>query len=344
MESINIFFNCDWLFEYFKSYLNEYLNSKSINLLYDLCTKLETNLIYVYWLLQLFQPLLVLLLVLFLLPSIIFLLLFASSIYIFYKRHWSNIKAAYHEDIWLATYKSIAAFWQTQATIWHGYEVHGLENIPDDGSGLLIYYHGALPIDFYYIYSKTLLEKNRKFKIVADNFLFQIPGIGPLLEAFEVTPGTLEMCIQLLKEGNLMAISPGGVREALFSDHNYNLIWGSRCGFAKAAILSKAPVIPMFTQNSREAFRSLGIFRSLFRWIYETTRLPLVPIYGMFPVKLRTFIGKPIEYDENRSVEELVELTKKAIEELIEKHQKKRPGNIFYALVERFKKNPPKYD
>jgi hypothetical protein len=37
----------------------------------------------------------------------------------------------------------------------------------------------------------------------------------------------------------LLAISPGGVREMLFSDSNYNLIWNKRKGFAKIAIEAK---------------------------------------------------------------------------------------------------------
>jgi len=35
------------------------------------------------------------------------------------------------------------------------------------------------------------------------------------------------------------------------------------------------------------------------------TRLPIVPIYGGFPVKLRTHIGKPIPYDPNISADDL---------------------------------------
>ena len=58
-----------------------------------------------------------------------------------------------------------------------GYEIIGLENIPEHGPGLLVYYHGALPIDFYYVYAKTHLYRNRRFKIIADKFLFRIPGI-----------------------------------------------------------------------------------------------------------------------------------------------------------------------
>ena len=67
----------------------------------------------------------------------------------------------------------------------------------------------------------------------------------------------------------------------------------------------------MFTKNCRETIRTIPFFRGFFRWFYEKTKLPFVPAYGLFPVKLITYIGKPIEYDENRSVEELVELVRK---------------------------------
>lgn len=59
-----------------------------------------------------------------------------------------------------------------------GYEVEGLENIPSSEEPLLvIYYHGAIPIDLYYFIAKVFLYKNRLVHTVADNFLFKIPGI-----------------------------------------------------------------------------------------------------------------------------------------------------------------------
>lgn len=57
-----------------------------------------------------------------------------------------------------------------------GYEIVGFENIPREGPALLIYYHGTIPIDFYYVMAKTLLEKNRHIRAVGDRFLFHIPG------------------------------------------------------------------------------------------------------------------------------------------------------------------------
>lgn len=59
--------------------------------------------------------------------------------------------------------------------IFLGYEIRGFENIPD-GPFLLIYYHGALPIDMYYFIARMLLFKRRHIHTVADRFMFKIPG------------------------------------------------------------------------------------------------------------------------------------------------------------------------
>ena len=57
-----------------------------------------------------------------------------------------------------------------------GHEVIGLDKIPQNGPALLIYYHGALPVDMYYLVAKVLLLKDRQVRAVGDRFLFRIPG------------------------------------------------------------------------------------------------------------------------------------------------------------------------
>ncbi|NXY44591.1 TMM68 protein, partial [Ceuthmochares aereus] len=159
-------------------------------------------------------------------------------------------------------------------------------------------------------------------------------GFKLLLDVLGVLHGPKEECVKALKKGRLLAVAPGGVREALFSDEMYTIIWGDRKGFAQVAIDAEVPIIPMFTQNVREGIRTLGGIK-IFRSLYERFRLPLVPLYGGFPVKLRTFIGKPIPYEPNVTAEELTVKAKAALHDLIQKHQK-IPGNIFRALMERF--------
>lgn len=58
-----------------------------------------------------------------------------------------------------------------------GYEVEGIEKIPDDGPALFVFYHGAIPVDLYYFLSRVFLLKNRLIHTVADRFLFKIPGL-----------------------------------------------------------------------------------------------------------------------------------------------------------------------
>ena len=68
--------------------------------------------------------------------------------------------------------------------------------------------------------------------------------------------------------------------------------------------------------------------------VYNKLRFPCVPLYGGFPVKLRTIIGAPIPFDKDDTPFTLREKCKGAIENLIKEHQRV-PGSIFCALLER---------
>ena len=59
------------------------------------------------------------------------------------------------------------------------------------------------------------------------------------MEAVEHEPGTIESCISTLSRGDLLLIYPGGMRESIYSDKNYNICWREKCGFATVALESK---------------------------------------------------------------------------------------------------------
>jgi len=56
--------------------------------------------------------------------------------------------------------------------------------------------------------------------------MFKVPGFAPMLDLFGATSGPRSKLITLLKEGQTIIISPGGVREALFSK-DYEILWVS---------------------------------------------------------------------------------------------------------------------
>ncbi len=100
--------------------------------------------------------------VLFALPFVMFAFIYLSGM-IFYFYHKGEqvvkrLREAYEDqDIYRASRLILATMWDVQGWIWFGYEVEGLENIPDRGPAMIIYYHGALPVDYYYLVMKVSL-------------------------------------------------------------------------------------------------------------------------------------------------------------------------------------------
>uniref|UniRef100_A0A0N4ZDH7 PlsC domain-containing protein n=1 Tax=Parastrongyloides trichosuri TaxID=131310 RepID=A0A0N4ZDH7_PARTI len=290
---------------------------------------------YIEYLLWLFFPIIVA----FVLPILLLIFIYGCVIFLHIYALRNRLREAYETSVWDGARVSIASFWDAIGSIWHGYEVNGLENIPEDGSALFVYYHGTLPLDIYYLISKCILYRKRTLHCVGDKFIFKIPGWGKLCKVFCITPGTVEDCIKALQEGHLLSVAPGGVREAQYSNpNNYEIMWAQRLGFARVVKGARCAVIPMFTENCREAFRTPRWARKLLRGIYEKTRLPICPLYGGFPVKMVTHLGKPIYFDyDTVTPEEIKEKVKIEVYNLIQQYQR-LPGSIIKGLLQRFKK------
>lgn len=273
------------------------------------------------------------------LPTVIIALLYVSAciVHIIRIRHIYkfNDLLGPNSDFKEKARAAIAVLWDCHGWIWHGYEIVGIEKIPP-GPSLIVYYHGTVPVDYYYLNARFYIKTAKTMWTIAADFLFKTPGLKLMMEVIRATPGTVQQIADLLKRGETVTVSPGGVREAQFSSEYYDLIWNGHIGFAKAACLGKAPIVPMFTQNIREAYRTVPICRGFFRKLYERVKLPLLFVYGGFPVKLRTYIGDPIPYDEKATPEEVAERTAEALRNLINTHQR-LPGSIVGALLDRLR-------
>lgn len=94
-----------------------------------------------------------------------------------------------------------------------GYEIEGLENIPTEGPALIVFYHGPLPTDMYFVMAKMILYRRRMLASVGDRFLQLIPGMRLLCEVFKVTPGTVDSCVETLRK--CVVFKGGGLIEIL---------------------------------------------------------------------------------------------------------------------------------
>lgn len=125
-------------------------------------------------------------------------------------------------------YLRLSVLWVTLATkiLWH------------------LYFYLTFPLigctgETWAQYGKVLVITCDRLFLTLSSCLITV-GFKLLLEVFSVIHGPQEECVRALKNGHLLAISPGGVREALFSDETYPLLWGKRKGFAQVAIDSRA--------------------------------------------------------------------------------------------------------
>lgn len=60
-----------------------------------------------------------------------------------------------------------------------------------------------------------------------------------LLKVISCKNANRDECVKILREGHLLGVAPGGLREGNFSDKHYNLLWNNRIGFAKVALAAK---------------------------------------------------------------------------------------------------------
>ena len=130
----------------------------------------------------------------------------------------------------------------------------GFEKIPETGGALIAYYHGPIPLDYLALLVRTYLEKGRLIRSVMDKNLIMMPGAETLFRTFGFMPGGREEVIKLLKDGHLVGVAPGGGYEAQLATLDYPIMWKQRRGFAVVAKEARVPIIPMFTENIKEAY------------------------------------------------------------------------------------------
>lgn len=312
-----------------------------------------------------------------------FILLIYISVILYYiykkdeiegRRIYQDLNYEINQHNWVAACRKITAvIWKYTGKIWNGFSVvyhpesekllskqynaGGLDN-QEHIPVMIIYYHGALPLDLYYlVMESTLNNQQNMIAPCVDRFMFMIPFFNAAIKFWNCISGPRDKIVQSLLKGDVVALSPGGTREALFSE-NYQLLWGQRAGFADCLISArtelqkisdikyhqeklelelasdtesktsnlirprrkfrKIAVLPMFTKNLRSMLDYPFFVKNRFvRFFYEKFKWPVYPMVGFYPVKLTTYIGQPIYITEYDH--DPVKLSKR-IKILLQKH------------------------
>ena len=215
----------------------------------------------------------------------------------------------------------VSTMWTSYTSFWHGQTFTGLGNIPKTGGAIIVWYHGPMPVDYLGLIAEVLRRDGRIIHSVVDRCLLCVPGLGRVRKYLKCGAFTKVQVASLLEDGELVGIAPGGSREALFDD-SYSVCWRKRVGFTKVATLTQSPIIPVFTENIRLPYSTMATGKTMWRTVFEATKLAFVPLYGGFPVKLTTHVGTPILAREGETVMQLQERVKMAMMDMIRTNQR----------------------
>jgi len=234
----------------------------------------------------------------------------------------------------LSFYDDLAPFFTLLFDLYHRVEVSGIEDVPE-GPVLLVGNHAGntLPMDAFTVVTAMILEAQppRIPRGMAESFLPSIPFWNQVVSRAGAVVGTPENCTRLLRAGECILVFPEGSRGFVKSYKRAYQLQRFGLGFARLALETGAPVVPIGIVGSEE--QSPGLIDSA-----ELARLigaPAFPITWGFPwlgplgflplpVKYHIHLGKPIQLqgdgnDEDEVIQGQVEIVKDEIRRLIQR-------------------------
>jgi 1-acyl-sn-glycerol-3-phosphate acyltransferase len=182
---------------------------------------------------------------------------------------------------------------------YHRYRAEGLENVPRTGGALIAVHHSFATYDGLLLGTSIYDATGRLPTALGDDLLFRIPWLARACRNSGIHPASPAEGERLLRDGHLLFVAPGGMREALRpSNQRYQVKWDRRKGFARLALRAGVPIIPAACPASDDVFR---VYESRVTKIaYRRLKIPVPLVRGVGPtalprpVRLVHYIGTPI--------------------------------------------------
>jgi len=205
---------------------------------------------------------------------------------------------------------------------YHNHTVEGLEKIPTDGPMLLAVNHSLATYDGFLLGDTISDHTQRVPAALGDDLIFKTPVLAEWASQVGIRPANQANALELLQQGNMVFVAPGGMREALRpSNEAYTVRWENRKGFARMALRAQVPLILIGCPEADEVYKVYP--SAVTKWVYKTFKVPLPLIRGLGPtliprpVKLTHKVADPIyppPYDPAREEEQVDALHRQAVD------------------------------
>lgn len=175
--------------------------------------------------------------------------------------------------------------------------LHDGDRIPRRGPALLVGNHALLGLDSVALTAVMVAGGYRVPRFLAEKNLYRLPGVASLLGAVGAIPGRPDEAVELLDQGELVCVYPGGADDSFkLSTEAYTLKWGERAGFARVALRARAPIVPIAATGVDELFEVSRRESVLGRLFTGSARYDLPVPESLLPrrVPLDYFVLPPI--------------------------------------------------
>ena len=173
---------------------------------------------------------------------------------------------------------------------YHRYEIRGFEHIPRRGRAILVVNHSFATYDVVLLGAAILNRVRRDFVGLADRQLFRFPRVAAWLRRLGLTEASHANADAALRDGRLVCVAPGGMREALRpSTQRRRVLWQKRHGFVELAVRTRSPVILAACPNADDLFEVRPTF--LTKFLYKAAHLPFAVVRGWGP----TLLPRPVK-------------------------------------------------
>lgn len=188
---------------------------------------------------------------------------------------------------------------------WWRVEVRDIERVPASGPAVVVANHaGAAPWEAFVVRHalRRVHPAARNLRPLLDDAACELPLIGAAAIRYGAVRASPEAALQLLREGDLIAVFPEGsvVARKPWRDR-YRILRFGRGGFAKVALRAGAPIVPCAIVGCEEAVPAV----SRTGWLAERLGVPLLAASptlrlapaGLIPLPSRWSLrfGEPID-------------------------------------------------
>lgn len=196
---------------------------------------------------------------------------------------------------------------------YHRHSVEGLENIPTSGGVLFAVHHSLATYDGFLLGYRMWEQTGRLPGALGDDLLFKTPLVADWARAAGIRPASPGAGLEMLREGHLMFVAPGGMWESLRpSRERAQVRWEKRKGFCRLALKAQVPLLLGACPAADDIYRVRA--SRITNAVYQRFRIPMPIARGVGPtliprpVELTHFVAPPIQppvYEPEREAEQV---------------------------------------